>query len=193
MSAADVCLEEVTLGVTLSTGATVIGTLAYRTHKQHANDNDNVIGSWTKANVQSNHDLACQRREHGINTVNTDEQCKNGKDVVNQATVNVRRFIRFINCIENVNVNVNSRFVQRIIAKSGRTRKDKFSDHNENSQKKVAVLDLEGSLVTSSRSSGQPQKRPDDRTSNAGVVVRTADGSRRTAGAADEQYVWGST
>ena len=42
------------------------------------------------------------------------------------------------------------------------------------------VTDLEGSLVTSSRPPGRPQKRPDDRTWNAGVAVRTADGSRRT-------------
>ena len=47
--------------------------------------------------------------------------------------------------------------------------------------------DLAGSLVTSSRPLGRPQKRPDDRTSNAGVAVRTADGSRRTADAGDEQ------
>ena len=49
------------------------------------------------------------------------------------------------------------------------------------------MTDLAGSLVTSSRPQGRPQKRPDDRTSNAGVAVRTADGSRRTAAAADEQ------
>ena len=48
-------------------------------------------------------------------------------------------------------------------------------------------MDLTCSLVTSSRPPGRPQKRPDDRTSNAGVVVRTADGSRRTADAGDEQ------
>jgi len=52
---------------------------------------------------------------------------------------------------------------------------------------KRKVTDLAGSLVTSSRSPGRPQKRPDDRTSNAGVAVRTADGSRRTADAGDEQ------
>ena len=34
---------------------------------------------------------------------------------------------------------------------------------------------------------GRLQKRPDDRTWNAGVAVRTADGSRRTADAGDEQ------
>ena len=48
-------------------------------------------------------------------------------------------------------------------------------------------MDLAGSLVTSSRLPGRLQKRPDDRTSNAGAVVRTADGSRWTADAADEQ------
>ena len=39
------------------------------------------------------------------------------------------------------------------------------------------------SQVTSCRPPGRPQKRPDDRTWNAGVAVRTADGSRRTADA----------
>ena len=48
-------------------------------------------------------------------------------------------------------------------------------------------MDLAGSLVTSSRPPGRLQKMPDDRTWNAGVAVRTADGSRRTADAADEQ------
>jgi len=41
------------------------------------------------------------------------------------------------------------------------------------------VTDLAGSLVTSSRPPGQLQNTPDDRTWNAGVAVRTADGSRR--------------
>ena len=50
---------------------------------------------------------------------------------------------------------------------------------------KERVTDLAGSLVTSSRPPGRLQKRPDDRTSNAGVAVRTADGSRRTADAGD--------
>jgi len=68
---------------------------------------------------------------------------------------------------------------------ASRTRKEKFSGPGENCQ--INVTDLAGSLVTSSRPPGQPQKRPDDRTSNAGVVVRTADASRRTADAADEQ------
>jgi len=36
-------------------------------------------------------------------------------------------------------------------------------------------------LVTSSRSQGQQHKRPGDRTSNAGVVVRAAEGIRWTA------------
>jgi len=48
-------------------------------------------------------------------------------------------------------------------------------------------MDLAGSPVTSSSPPGRLQKRPDDRTSNAGVAVRTADGSRRTADAGDEQ------
>ena len=39
----------------------------------------------------------------------------------------------------------------------------------------------------SSRPLGQPQKMSDDRTSNAGAEVRTADGSRRTVDAVDEQ------
>ena len=49
------------------------------------------------------------------------------------------------------------------------------------------MTDHAGSLVTSSRPPGRLQKRPDDRTWNAGVAVRTADGSRRTADAGDEQ------
>ena len=50
------------------------------------------------------------------------------------------------------------------------TRKEKFSNQNENCQKNVS--DLGGSLATSSSPPGRPQKRPDDRTSNAGVAVR---------------------
>jgi len=38
------------------------------------------------------------------------------------------------------------------------------------------VSDLVGSLVTSCRPPGRTQTRPDDRTWNAGVAVRTADG-----------------
>jgi len=49
------------------------------------------------------------------------------------------------------------------------------------------VTDLAGSLATSCRPPGRPQKRSDDRTWNAGVAVRTADDSRRTADAGDEQ------
>jgi len=41
------------------------------------------------------------------------------------------------------------------------------------------VTDLAGSLVTSCRPPGRLHSRPDDRTWNAGVAVRTADGSRR--------------
>ena len=48
-------------------------------------------------------------------------------------------------------------------------------------------MDFVDSLITSSRPPGQLQKRPDDRTSNAEVMVRTADDSRRTTDAADEQ------
>jgi len=50
-------------------------------------------------------------------------------------------------------------------------------------------MDLACSLLTSCRPPGRLQKRPDDRTSNAGVA---ADGSRRTADAGDEQCleVW---
>ena len=50
---------------------------------------------------------------------------------------------------------------------------------------KERVTDLAGSLVTSSGPA--IQKRRDDRTWNAGVAARTADGSRRTADAGDEQ------
>ena len=56
-------------------------------------------------------------------------------------------------------------------------KREKFSGPGENDQR--YVTDLAGSLVTISRPPGRPQKRPDDRTSNAGVAV-TADGSRRT-------------
>ena len=63
---------------------------------------------------------------------------------------------------------------------ASRTRKEKFSSRDKICQKNVS--DLEDSLVTSSRPSGQPQKRPDDRTLNAGVESRAADGSRRTHG-----------
>jgi len=70
---------------------------------------------------------------------------------------------------------------------ASRTRKEKFSGPGENCQRNVT--DLAGSLVTSCRPPGRLQTRPDDRTSNAGVAVRTADGSRRTADAADEQYL----
>ena len=54
------------------------------------------------------------------------------------------------------------------------------------------MTDLAGSLViTSSRPPGRLQRRPDDRTSNAGVAVRTADGIWRTADAGDEQCLRG--
>jgi len=62
-----------------------------------------------------------------------------------------------------------------------KTRKEKFAGPGENCHKNV--MDLAGSLVTSYRPPGWLQKRRDDRTSNADVVVRIADGSRRTAGA----------
>ena len=42
--------------------------------------------------------------------------------------------------------------------------------------KGTCVTDLACSLVTSSRPPGRLQTRPDDRTWNAGVAVRTADG-----------------
>ena len=48
-------------------------------------------------------------------------------------------------------------------------------------------MDLAGNLVMSSRQLGQPQERSDNSSLNTGVAVRIADGSRRTAGAADEQ------
>jgi len=62
-----------------------------------------------------------------------------------------------------------------------KTRKEKFLGCGENCQRNVT--DLAGSLVTSCRPPGRLQKKPDDRTWNAGVAVRTADGSRRTADA----------
>jgi len=49
-------------------------------------------------------------------------------------------------------------------------------------------MNLAGSLVTEFQAAGPAtEKGPDDQTSNAGVAVRTANGSRRTADAADEQ------
>ena len=66
-----------------------------------------------------------------------------------------------------------------------RTRRENFSGHGENCQQNAS--DLEGSLVTSSRPPGRPQKRPDDRTSNGGVAAQAADGSQRTASVADKQ------
>ena len=83
----------------------------------------------------------------------------------------------------------------RIVAKPvmrcvhvSKTRIEQFSGRGENCQRNVT--DLAGSLVTSFRPPGRLQKRPDDRTTNAGVAVRTADGSRRTADAGDEQCLW---
>ena len=58
---------------------------------------------------------------------------------------------------------------------TSKTRKEKFSGRSENYQQNVT------NLAGSSRPPGQPQKRPEDRTSNAGVAVWTADGSRQTA------------
>ena len=66
-----------------------------------------------------------------------------------------------------------------------RTRKEEFLGHDENCQQNMS--DLEGSLVTSSRPLGRPQKRLNDRTSNSGVAAQAADGSRRTVSAADER------
>jgi len=66
-----------------------------------------------------------------------------------------------------------------------RENEKKSSGPGENCQRNVT--DLAGSLVTSCRPPGRLQKGPDDRTWNAGVAVRTADGSRRTADAGDEQ------
>ena len=67
---------------------------------------------------------------------------------------------------------------------ASKTRKEKFSGPVEHYEKNVT--DLVGSLVTSSRQQGRPQKRPDDRTLNTGVEVRTADGGQQND-AADEQ------
>jgi len=64
-------------------------------------------------------------------------------------------------------------------------RDEKCSGPGENCQRHVT--NLASCPVTSSRPPGRLQKRFDDRTSNAGVAVRTADGSRRTADAGDEQ------
>jgi len=64
-------------------------------------------------------------------------------------------------------------------------KREKFSGPGKNCQRNVT--DLAGSLVTSSRPPGQLQKKLNDRTLNASVAVRTADGSRQTADAADEQ------
>jgi len=68
---------------------------------------------------------------------------------------------------------------------ASKTRKEKFSGRDGNCPQNVSGL--EDSLVTSSRPSGLPQKRPGDRTSNDGVAAQTADGSQQTAGATDEQ------
>ena len=63
----------------------------------------------------------------------------------------------------------------------------KFSGPGENCRRNVTDRTRRPSLVTSCRPPGRLQKRPDGRTWNAGVAVRTADGSRRTADAGDEQ------
>jgi len=68
---------------------------------------------------------------------------------------------------------------------ASKTRREKFSGHDENCQTNAS--DLEDSLITSSRPPGRPQRRPEDRTSNDGVAAQAADGSQRTADAADEQ------
>ena len=47
----------------------------------------------------------------------------------------------------------------------------------------MSVTDLKDTLVTSSKPPGQPQRRPDDRTSNAGVVIQAVSGSRRAMSA----------
>ena len=68
---------------------------------------------------------------------------------------------------------------------ASKTRKENLPGTGENCQRNLT--DLAGSLVKSSRPPGRQQKRPDDQISNAGVAVQTADGSRRTANAGDEQ------
>jgi len=65
------------------------------------------------------------------------------------------------------------------------TRIEKFSGPSKNCHRNVT--DLTGSLVTSSRLPGRLQKRHNDRTSNTGVTVQTAGGSRWTTDAANEQ------
>ena len=59
---------------------------------------------------------------------------------------------------------------------ASKPRTEKFAGPGENCQRNVT--DLAGSLVTSCRPPGRLQNTPDDRTWNAGVAVRTADGSR---------------
>jgi len=86
--------------------------------------------------------------------------------------------------VANKRVGLHNRKVSNVLCTIVK-REKKFSGPGKNCQRNAT--DLAGSLVTSSRPPGQLQKRPDDRTSNAYVEVRTADGSRRTADAADEQ------
>ena len=85
----------------------------------------------------------------------------------------------------SVTVSVNSRFIERIIAVFASKSRTVFRSRQKLSKKRDGSRI--GSLLTSSRPPGRPQKRSDDRTSNAGAAVRTADGSRRTTDAADEQ------
>jgi len=61
---------------------------------------------------------------------------------------------------------------------ASKTRKEKFSGRDGNCTQNTSGL--EDSLVTSSRLSGLPQKRPSDRTSNDGVSAQAADGSQQT-------------
>ena len=81
-------------------------------------------------------------------------------------------------------VYVNSRFAWHNIAKPLMRCVRQY-----NKNRTVNVTDLESSLVTNFRPLGQPQKRPDNRSSNGGIAVRAADGrlTSRSSGATDEE------
>jgi len=89
--------------------------------------------------------------------------------------------------LSNVNVNLYSANRKASNALCTLVKREKKFSKCPGENCKRNVTDLAGSLVKSSRRPGRPQTRPDDRTLNAGVVVRAADGSRRTADAGDEQ------
>ena len=93
-----------------------------------------------------------------------------------------------------VNASVNSRLIRRVVAKplvrcvrQQNEKRNVFRSRRTLSAERVT--DLADSLVTSYRPPGWTQKGRDDRTWNAGVAVRTADVSRRTADAAIDPSV----